>query len=206
MSVGAALRSDQRRVMLVAPEFPPSNTAGAHRPRLFAKHLPEFGWTPTVFTIKREEIEGPLDPMLEQLVDPELDVVRTGALPIRPIRLIGDIGIRSLGHHASALGAAHAAAACDATVLFGPPWFSFVLGPLMRRRCRHALRRGLHRSVDVGLDRLACRFPARRGSTIARRSRSSPTVLRSAAHVTAVSEGILHGPARALSVARSARG
>ena len=45
---------DGRRVVLVAPEFPPANTAGAHRPRLFAKHLPEFGWTPTVLTIRRD--------------------------------------------------------------------------------------------------------------------------------------------------------
>src|SRR5260221_11667133 len=115
MSAGAALGSDRRRVMLVAPEFPPSNTAGAHRPRLFAKHLPEFGWTPTVLTVRREEIEGPLDPMLEQLVDPELDVVRTGALPVRPVRLIGDIGIRTLGHHASALKAAFSQGGVRAT-------------------------------------------------------------------------------------------
>jgi len=82
---------DERRVVLVAPEFPPSNTAGAHRPRLFAKHLAAFGWTPTVVTIRADQIEGPLDPRLEQLLAPDLRVIRTGALPIRPFRLIGDM-------------------------------------------------------------------------------------------------------------------
>ena len=130
MSAGPASRTNGRRVMLVAPDFPPSNTAGAHRPRLFAKHLHEFGWTPTVLTVRREEIEGPLDPMLERLVDPDLDVVRTGALPVRPVRLVGDMGIRTLGHHASALKAAFSQGGVRATVLFGPPWFSFVLGPV----------------------------------------------------------------------------
>src|SRR5471032_432041 len=179
-----------KRVALIAPEFPPSNTAGAHRPRLFAKHLQEFGWTPTVFTVKREEIEGPLDPMLEQLVDPALDVVRTGALPVRPIRLIGDIGIRSLGHHASALGAATKRGEIDATVLFGPPWFSFVLGPLMRRRF------GTPYVVDyidpwVSDWTASHAFPSKAWFYHRAAIAIEPTVLRSAAHVTAVSQGIL---------------
>ena len=179
-----------RRVVLVAPEFPPSNTAGAHRPRLFAKHLAAFGWTPTVLTIRREEIEGPLDPMLEQLLDPALDVIRTGALPVRPIRVIGDIGIRSLGHHASALGAATRRGHVDATVLFGPPWFSFVLGPLMRRRF------GTPYVVDyidpwVSDWTASHPFPSKAWFYHRAALAIEPAVLRSAAHVTAVSNGIL---------------
>ena len=73
--------NSRRRVVLVAPEFPPANSAGAHRPRLFAKHLPAFGWTPTVLTVRPEQIEGPVDPMLERLLDPALTIVRTAAIP-----------------------------------------------------------------------------------------------------------------------------
>jgi hypothetical protein len=178
--------------MLVAPEFPPSNTAGAHRPRLFARHLPEFGWTPTVLTIRRDEIEGPLDPMLEQLVDPRLDVVRTGAFPVRPVRVVGDIGIRTIGHHALALRAAVREGGVRATVLFGPPWFSFVLGPLMRRWV------GTPYVVDyidpwISDWTATHAFPSKAWFYHRAAAAIEPTVLRSASHVTAVSEGILDG-------------
>ena len=176
--------------MLVAPEFPPSNTAGAHRPRLFAKHLSAFGWTPTVLTANPDAIAGPLDPMLAPLVDPAHDVGRTGALPIRPIRIDGDIGLRTLWHHASALGSAARLDAVDAIVIFGPPWFSFLLGPLMRRRF------GTPFVVDyidpwVSDWTVSHAFPSKGWFYHRAAVAIEPAVLRSASYVTAVSEGIL---------------
>ncbi len=182
--------TSQRRVVLVAPEFPPSNSAGAHRPRLFAKHLPAFGWTPTVLTIRPEQLEGPLDPMLERLLDPALTIVRTAAIPIKPFRLIGDLGLRSLPAHARALtsmisqGQRRRAAAVRATVV------------LVRARSddetavRRPVCRGLHRPLDHA--RSATRpFPEKAWFYHRAAAAIEPGVLRSAAHVTAVSEGIL---------------
>lgn len=180
-----------RSVVLIAPEFPPSNTAGAHRPRLFAKHLPAFGWTPTVVTIRRDLIEGPLDPLLESLVDPGLDVVRTTALPVRPIRIIGDIGLRTLVSHARLLNSMARRGALDAVVLFGPPWFSFVHGPLVRRLS------GVPYLVDyidpwISDWTTAHRFMSK-GWFYHHAARAiEPRVLKLASHVTAVSQGILN--------------
>ena len=39
--------------------------------------------------------EERLDPDLDRLVAPGLEVVQSATLPVRPIRLVGDIGIRS---------------------------------------------------------------------------------------------------------------
>ena len=39
-----------RRLLLVAYHFPPEPAAGARRPELLAKYLPEFGWAVTVLT------------------------------------------------------------------------------------------------------------------------------------------------------------
>ena len=179
-----------RRVVLVAPEFPPSNTAGAHRPRLFAKHLGEFGWTPTVLTIRRDQIEGPLDPMLEELVSPHLDVRRTGALPVRPVRLIGDIGIRSLANHAVAVTGMARRHELDAAVLFGPPWFSFLLGPWVRRAFRVPY---VMDYIDPWMSDWTAShpFPTKGWLYHQLAAAIEPAVLRSAAHVTAVSQGIL---------------
>ncbi len=179
-----------KRVVLVAPEFPPSNTAGGHRPRLFAKHLPAFGWTPTVLTIRRDQIEGPLDPTLDRLVNPDLNIERTGALPIRPIRVIGDIGIRSAGPHARRLMAMVRHGGVDAVVIFGPPWFSFVLGPLVHR-CF-----GTPYVIDyidpwISDWTAAHPFPSKGWFYHRLALAIEPAVLRSAFHVTAVSPGFL---------------
>ena len=39
-----------KRVALVSGHFAPSNLVGAHRARLWSRHLPEFGWEPIVVT------------------------------------------------------------------------------------------------------------------------------------------------------------
>jgi hypothetical protein len=179
-----------KRVVLVAPEFPPSNTAGAHRPRLLAKHLPDYGWTPTVLTIRRDRIEGPLDPMLEQLLDPGLEVVRTGALPVRPLRIIGDIGLRSVGPHAWRLSAMVRRGDVDAIVIFGPPWFSFILGPLMRRCFGTPY---VIDYIDPWISDWTSGHPLPSKGWFYHRAAVAiePAVIRQASHVTAVSRGFL---------------
>jgi hypothetical protein len=83
-----------RNVVIVAPHFPPSNLAGVHRSRLFAQHLPEFGWEPIIVTVKPDHYEEALDPALSELVSSQLRVEQVSALPTRPVRVVGDIGIR----------------------------------------------------------------------------------------------------------------
>ena len=61
-----------RRVVIVAPHFPPSNLAGVHRSRLFAAHLAEFGYEPIVLSVVPKIYEEPLDRELERLVAPKV--------------------------------------------------------------------------------------------------------------------------------------
>lgn len=86
-----------RRLVLVTSHFVPSNSVNVHRARLWSRYLPEFGWEPTVVTSDSRRYEERLDPDLERLVAPGLEVVQAATLPTqpRPIRLVGDIGIRS---------------------------------------------------------------------------------------------------------------
>src|SRR5262245_54837878 len=94
-----------KRMAIVAGHFPPSNLASVHRSRLWAQHLSEFGWEPIVVTTDWKHYEENLDPALLALVGPELRVIRTNAIPVKPIRLIGDIGLRALYWHFKALDA-----------------------------------------------------------------------------------------------------
>jgi hypothetical protein len=87
--------SHRRRVIIVGSHFPPSNLASIHRSRLFAQHLPEFGWEPIIVTADHSYYEEPLDWNLNKLVASDLRVERVAAIPTRPIRLVGDMGIRA---------------------------------------------------------------------------------------------------------------
>jgi len=83
-----------RRIIIVAPHFAPSNLASVHRSRFFASHLPEFGWEPLVVAVDPRHYEEALDWDLARLVPASVRVESVGALPTRPIRVVGDIGVR----------------------------------------------------------------------------------------------------------------
>jgi hypothetical protein len=123
-----------RTVALVAPHFPPSNLAGVHRARLLAQHLGEFGWRPIIVTTHWRHYEEALDWGLASLVDPQLEIVRTPAAPTRPIRMVGDIGIRALPWHLAALGRLRRERRIDFVHITVPSFYSATLGELLHRR------------------------------------------------------------------------
>lgn len=88
-----------KRVLLVAPHFPPSNLASVHRARLFAQHLPEFGWEPIVLAVHPDDYLEELDSNLASLVPETVRVewVRAafGPVEVGDRRLIGDVVLRA---------------------------------------------------------------------------------------------------------------
>lgn len=85
-----------KTVILVAPHFLPSFLPSVHRARLWAYHLEEFGWKPVILTTDPAYYECLVAPDMLELQPPSLEVIRTRALPVRPLRLVGDIAVRSL--------------------------------------------------------------------------------------------------------------
>jgi Glycosyl transferase 4-like domain len=123
-----------KRIAIVTGHFPPSNLAGVHRARLWAPYLPEFGWEPVIVTADPKYYEEILDPALLDLVSPNLRVIRTKAIPVRPIRVIGDIGVRALFWHLRALDDLIARKDIDFVLITIPSNFSALLGELLHRR------------------------------------------------------------------------
>jgi hypothetical protein len=105
-----------------------------HRTRLFASHLFKFGWTVEVLTVDPRYYEEPLDPELEALIPRGLVVVRTRALPTRPVRLIGDVGVRAFWWHYRRLAELAKRRLMDLLFIPIPPNYSATLGPLIERR------------------------------------------------------------------------
>jgi hypothetical protein len=128
--------SGTKRIAIVAGHFPPSNLAAVHRSRLWAQHLPEFGWEPIIVTAHSDYYEEKLDPALLDLVNPKLRVIRTRAIPTKPVRLVGDIGIRALPWHFRALDKMITGREIDFIHITIPSNYSALLGELLYRRHR----------------------------------------------------------------------
>ena len=83
-----------KKVMIITSHYPPSNLAAVHRSRLFAQHLPSFGWEPIILTIHEKFYEEKLDWNLFNLIPNYQRIVKASAFKITNPRLIGDIGLR----------------------------------------------------------------------------------------------------------------
>jgi len=62
------------RILIIFPHFPSSNLAGVHRPRLFAQHLPEFGWEPVILIVDKKYYEEAPDWNLVKLFPKDLRI------------------------------------------------------------------------------------------------------------------------------------
>jgi hypothetical protein len=123
----------ERTVAIVAPHFPPSNLAGVHRARLLSQHLHEFGWRPIIVTTHWRHYEEALDWDLTSLVDPSLEIIHTAAFPTRPVRIVGDLGVRALPWHFAVLRKLRRAQRIDFVHITVPSFYSATLGELLFR-------------------------------------------------------------------------
>jgi hypothetical protein len=181
------------RLLLVAPQFPPCNLAAVHRSRYFAMHLPSFGWSVTVLTVAESAYEGELDPDLCATVPEAVEVVRVSALPVRPIRWLGDVGLRALPWLWRASSRLLRQRRYDFVYLPIPPNYQSVLGRWAYERFR----------VPYGIDYID---PWVHHWTESRKlgskawfahqigARLEPYVLRHARLLTAVAPGYYQGP------------
>lgn len=84
-----------KKILIIAPHYPPSNMAAVHRTRLFAQHLPSLGWDPIVLMVDEKYYEEELDWNLHKLLPVNQKIEKVGAFNITTPRIIGDIGLRA---------------------------------------------------------------------------------------------------------------
>jgi hypothetical protein len=94
-----------KKILIISPHYPPSNLAAVHRSRLFAQHLPAFGWEPIVLTVNEKFYEEELDWNLFQLLLNGQRIEKVNAFPItKKPRLIGDVGLAPEDSSANFIG------------------------------------------------------------------------------------------------------
>lgn len=122
------------KILIIYPHYPPSNLVGVHRVRLFARHLPAFGWEPCILTVHERHYEEKPDPDLLRLLPEGQKVVKVHAFPVTRPRLVGDIGLRSLySLYAKALDIIRRER-IDLVLYSIPSFYVALLGPVLHAR------------------------------------------------------------------------
>lgn len=180
----------RRRVLIVAPAFPPHPSPAAHRPRFLARYAAAFGWEAKVISVRpRFYAEAP-DPELEYLLAKDLDVRRVAALPYRVARRVGfgDLSLRALPFLLQAVREECRRRRPDMIFVSAPPFFTFLTARAAKREF------GVPYVLDYTDPWIFPLSPGQRSPTsraywmdrVARLL--EPGIVRDAAHVLAVSD------------------
>ncbi len=82
-----------KTILIIYPDWHPSNVAGVQRPRLIGNFTKEFDWAPKVITVEESFYSVKPDHDFSKTFSDDFDVVRVNAF--KHNRIIGDIGLRS---------------------------------------------------------------------------------------------------------------
>src|SRR6185437_9477631 len=92
------------------------------------------GWKPIIVTTHWRYFEELPDWELCELLAADLEIIRTPAMPTRPVRLVGDVGIRALPWHLSVLRRLFRERRIDFLHITVPSFYSALIGALLYRR------------------------------------------------------------------------
>ena len=107
-----------------------------HRARHLAKHLPTYGWVPTVVCIDPRQHVEPLDLELAKLVPSDAKIIKTGAIPAawtRPFGLVGEIGLRGFFHLRATIARSIEEERPDVVLITGSPFYPMLLSGWVRQ-------------------------------------------------------------------------
>jgi hypothetical protein len=135
-ATNASTVSEMKNVLIVSPYYPPGPTACAHRARLLAKYLGNFGWRPLVLCVDERFLEERLDYGLIALTSRDVEVVKSSALPIRLARPfgIGEVTLRSWFATREDINRLMRKRSFDAVLFTGAHFYSMLHAPMVRKR------------------------------------------------------------------------
>jgi hypothetical protein len=179
-------------ILIITPHYPPSNLAAVHRSRLFAQHLPEFGWQPLILTVHQDHYEEALDPNLEKLLPAGQRVEKVKAMKVTKPRLIGDIGLRGFFQLRQRALELVSKEGIDFVYIPIPSFYASLIGPYLHRRT------GVRYGIDY-IDPWVHVFPgsdrmfSRHWWSMQLAKWLEPKAVRDASLITGVAEGYYQG-------------
>ncbi len=177
-----------RNILIISPHYPPSNLAAVHRSRLFAQHLPAFGWNPIILTVHEDFYEEALDWNLHKLIAADQRIEKVSAFKVGKPRLVGDIGLRAYFRLRRRALELIRAEKIDFVYIPIPSFYTALLGPYLFKRT------GIPYGIDY-IDPWVHTFPgsnklfSRHWFSTQLAKLLEPIAIKHAALITGVSEG-----------------
>ncbi|HNW74008.1 MAG TPA: glycosyltransferase [Bacteroidales bacterium] len=87
-----------KKILIISPNFPPVNAADMHRARQSLRYLPKMGWQATVVAVDPRFVEMSQDPLLNETIPSDTEVIRIRAFHPQTTRRfgLGNLGYRSM--------------------------------------------------------------------------------------------------------------
>ncbi len=159
-----------------------------HRSRLFAQHLPSYGWKPIILTVHEDFYEEELDWNLHKLIPADQRIEKVSAFKVVKPRLVGDIGLRAYFQLRRRALELIRAEKIDFVYIPIPSFYMALLGPYLFKRT------GIPYGIDY-IDPWVHQFPgsnklfSRHWFSTQLAKLLEPIAVKHAALITGVSEG-----------------
>jgi hypothetical protein len=141
-----------KKILIISPHYPPSNLAAVHRSRLFAQHLPSFGWEPIILAVDEQDYEESLDWNLHALLPVNQRIEKVRAFSVTKPRIIGDIGLRAFFQLRRRALELVRLDSIDFVYIPIPSFYTSLIGPYLHRKT------GVKYGIDY-IDPWVHRFP-----------------------------------------------
>jgi len=181
-----------KKILIISPHYPPSNLAAVHRSRLFAQHLPKFGWNPIILTVDERDYEESLDWNLHAMLPKNQRIEKVRSFPITNPRLIGDIGLRAFFQLRRRALELVRSDVIDFVYIPIPAFYTALLGPYLHKKT------GVKFGIDY-IDPWVHRFPgsdkifSRHWFSMHVAKFLEPKAVKRASLITGVAEGYYQG-------------
>lgn len=181
-----------KKILIISPHYPPSNLAAVHRSRLFAQHLPSYGWEPIILTVDERHYEEKLDWNLHRLLPSGQRIEKVEAYPVTRPRLIGDIGLRAFFQLRKKALSLVRQEGIDFVYIPVPSYYASLIGPYLHRKT------GVKYGIDY-IDPWVHQFPgsekrfSRHWWSMKLSEFLEPKAIKKASLITGVAEGYYQG-------------
>jgi hypothetical protein len=166
--------------------------AAVHRSRLFAQHLPSFGWEPVILTVDEQYYEEKLDWHLHEILPEGQRIEKVNAYPITHPRLIGDIGLRAFFQLRKKALSLVRQEGINFVYIPVPSYYTSLIGPYLNRKT------GVKYGIDY-IDPWVHQFPgsekvfSRHWWSMKLSAWLEPQAIKKASLITGVAEGYYKG-------------
>jgi hypothetical protein len=123
-----------KKLLILYPNWVPSNAVGVQRARLIVNHLKQLNWEPVIIAVHPSFYEEQQAPELAKLVNKDIRVEYVNASQPKGIRIYGDIALRAFSQLRNKAIRVIQEEQVDAMWVPIPPFYTAIIGRLIHNK------------------------------------------------------------------------